>query len=320
MNPFDLRGPQFLVFYWALVGFCVVALLLVRLQSHVGGEPTRVMSDPYLLAYLRAGRAELVRVALLSLIQNGELVPEGSVLSLPPDDPARLPPPAPARPRHPIEDELIERLRANPATAEGLIAAGAGADTAADYALKLEELGYLRSAASLRWIGSGRIAALVLLVAIAFIKVAVAISRGRSNVLFLGVSAMAAIGLVWTAGAPRRLTLRGRNALDAAAALLAGARKRLFAPAVLLRTEELALIAAVFGFADFVYAPSNFLFWSALGSARPPAGLTTAAESSPLWDALVSYSSSCSSGGSSCGGGGSSCGGGCGGGCGGCGS
>jgi uncharacterized protein (TIGR04222 family) len=320
VNPFDLRGPQFLAFYWALTGFCVVLLLVVRSQSHVGGEPTRVISDPYLLAYLRVGRAEVVRVALLSLIQDGVVVADRRVLSLPSDDPPRPPPPGPARPRTPLEDELVARLREHPATADQLVAEGAGTDTAAECAHRLEELGYLRGAASLQSITIGRLGAITLLITVAFIKVAVAVSRGRSNVFFLGMSSLAATGLLWTSGAPARMTVRGRNALDAAAGLLSGARKRLYTPAVLLRTEELALIAAVFGFADFDYAHVNFLFWSALRSSQPSPALSATNASSGCGSTVSSCSStssSCSSGGgSSCGGGGSSCGGG---GCGGCG-
>ena len=67
MNPFDLPGPQFLVFYWVLI---IVGLLAVwgwRLRTDVGGAPERMFRDPYQLAFLRGGHPEVIRVALLTL-------------------------------------------------------------------------------------------------------------------------------------------------------------------------------------------------------------------------------------------------------------
>jgi hypothetical protein len=58
MFPFDLPGPAFLLFY-LFAGTCV--LLLLYMFRHIGepaDAPKVNLSDPYLIAYLRGGKAE----------------------------------------------------------------------------------------------------------------------------------------------------------------------------------------------------------------------------------------------------------------------
>ena len=46
VNPFDLRGPEFLVFYFILSAVVLVALILIRSASESGEAPKLDLADP----------------------------------------------------------------------------------------------------------------------------------------------------------------------------------------------------------------------------------------------------------------------------------
>lgn len=70
MNPFELAGPQFLAFY-ATLGAGVLFAVYVLKQHAEGGEPIRLPStDPYLIAYLRGGATEAVRLGVAVLVDR----------------------------------------------------------------------------------------------------------------------------------------------------------------------------------------------------------------------------------------------------------
>ena len=72
-NPLDLPGPQFLLFY-LVVGVAVLVGLWVLRSASEGGAPPRLdTSDPYLIAFLRGGKNEALRVATVSLVDRGLL-------------------------------------------------------------------------------------------------------------------------------------------------------------------------------------------------------------------------------------------------------
>src|SRR5262245_10580229 len=74
MFPFDLPGPQFLVFY-ALFALAVILTLNIGRRLHEAGPAPQIdTTDPYLFACLRGGPAEVARVATLGLIDRGQLV------------------------------------------------------------------------------------------------------------------------------------------------------------------------------------------------------------------------------------------------------
>ena len=77
MNPFELRGPEFLAFY-AVFGLVVLGLLVLFRHAGEPEDSARVsISDPYLIAYLRGGRNEALRVVTMSLIERDLLKVEG---------------------------------------------------------------------------------------------------------------------------------------------------------------------------------------------------------------------------------------------------
>lgn len=79
--PFNLPGPAFLLFYALLaVAVIVVARWWVRRSEMPTGAKIPRMTDPYAIAVLREGPDEAVRVAVLSLVDRGLLIPEGKDL------------------------------------------------------------------------------------------------------------------------------------------------------------------------------------------------------------------------------------------------
>src|SRR6185295_16874913 len=68
VNPFDLPGPEFLLFYIILAVAVITALALLRRAAESDSAPQVDLGDPYLIAYLRGGENEAPRVALVSLI------------------------------------------------------------------------------------------------------------------------------------------------------------------------------------------------------------------------------------------------------------
>jgi hypothetical protein len=67
MNPFDLPGPEFLVFYIVLAALTLAALVLHRRAAESAGSPV-TLSHPYQVAYLRGGWREALSVAVRSAL------------------------------------------------------------------------------------------------------------------------------------------------------------------------------------------------------------------------------------------------------------
>ena len=67
MSPFDLTGPEFLLFYLVFGGLILVALLFWRNMSAEPEPPAMNLADPYLIAYMRGEKEwEALRVATVS--------------------------------------------------------------------------------------------------------------------------------------------------------------------------------------------------------------------------------------------------------------
>lgn len=80
MNPFDLAGPEFLLFYLALSATVILLLGLLRRVRESSDSMKVNLTDPYLIAYLRDGKNEVLRIGTVSLIDRGLLVAKGSRL------------------------------------------------------------------------------------------------------------------------------------------------------------------------------------------------------------------------------------------------
>ena len=291
LNPFDLSGPDFLIFY-GLLGILVLGGLFVAGWLSESGTVPRVdYSDPYLLAYLRGGEREVIRVATVSLTDRGLVKVYDDRLSVANEAALNLV-------RRPIERAILQRLTIATDFAT-LIESPTVRAACKEYQDKLQQLRLLPdeklSGARLNRL----LIALAILLGVAAVKVIVATMRGRQNIWFLILMAVAFSYIAVRIYNPFRTTLGDALLTDL---------KTLFTPlknrASMINpggaTAEAALLMAVFGV-------------NALPLDRFP--IITLFREKRRADGTSCSTTSCGSTGSSCSGG--SCGGG--GGCGGCG-
>jgi len=292
MNTFLLRGPQFLLFF---AGFTAVVLLVlwhVRRWVEAGRAGGRLaMTDPYLIAYLRGGRNEAIRVAVVGLIERGllrvrdkiELVVTGTGRKIAPGTDL-------------LEAEVLRffsiRKQAPDALKQNTTAWESVLDTRR---AALEKAGLMPSVEvrgqrlTLALIGCAALAA------VSELKIALAVSQGRSNIWFLVILTVMAMIFAVTMVFHAKRTPQGDAAMEDIQSIFEGVKHRVHLRPSL---DDLIMVAAVFGM-----------------GALPAMAVPYAADLYPRAAAAGDSGSGCgSSCGSSCGGGG-----GCGGGCGGCG-
>ncbi len=104
MNPFALHGPEFLVFY-SIYGLIVIGLLFAFRHSGEADDGGKVnLSDPGLIAYLRGGQNEALRVTTVYLIDRGLLNVQGDQLETRnPDDTERT--------GNPVEKAILAQVQ-----------------------------------------------------------------------------------------------------------------------------------------------------------------------------------------------------------------
>jgi uncharacterized protein (TIGR04222 family) len=295
-NPFDFRGPEFLLFYLFLGVVVTTVVMWLRHRGEPQQTGTAPLTDYLKIAYLRGGSAEAIRVASLALMDRGllELVDAHHIKTAVASLPAGL---------QGTEERLLEACRA-PVRASSLVD-----DTALQIAATVEcepqlvRAGLLPDERLKRvWAGL-RTMALLLLGSVAALKIVIALIRGRTNIAFLIILSAVFGAIIYLVTNPSRTAAGDAMLADLRmlfAALKTQAGFRRYTPG--MGGHELALLAAVFGATSLpaVAGSMQTLF-------RKPEPRSR---------------SSCGSAGSACGSScGSSCGGGgCGGGCGGCGS
>jgi len=86
MNPFDLSGPAFLLFYAAAFLLAFILFLRDKMRRRAGKTAavekiaTRYAQDPYLIASLHDDRERIIQVAILALTERGLLRAESGLL------------------------------------------------------------------------------------------------------------------------------------------------------------------------------------------------------------------------------------------------
>jgi uncharacterized protein (TIGR04222 family) len=307
MNPFDLRGLEFLLFYFLFSLVVVISIFVLRQRAESGDEPRIDLGDPYLIAYLRGGEDEALRVAVISLLDRGMLVTDGHLIR-------RADHVTGDMVNRPIERVVLGKFSVS-GEAESILKDTNLKTALRSYQDNLERAGLMPDAAA----RSARLRRLLLgltaLGVVGVIKIQIGVSLERP-VGFLVVMMIIAMAVAAAISFPR-LTARGKATLENITNLYSGLRTQVnpFGPGS--ASAELAMCAAVFGVGALAATPFAY--------AEDPFRRTTSSSSCGTSSGAVDSSSSCSSsdGGSSCGGssdGGSGCGGGGGGGCGGCGS
>ena len=291
INPLNLKGPEFLMFYLIYGGIIFLTLkYLIKMKELKLPISSLDLTDPYEIAYLRGGENEALRIAALSLIDRELLMVDGENLKTKYN--------AEEHARRPIEKAILK-----------IFQRGETASSMFDGTLSSACMAYVRSLEKLRLIPSKTVMTerltylclgFVLLVGMSTSKIFVAISKGKTNVellMFLTFFFSFSIYKIYK----RERTALGDRVLTDLKTLFSGLEKRGKFIKAGGATNEAALLAAVFGV-------------SALSTKSFP-------HVRSLFPKATTSGSSCGSTcGSSSDSSGSSCSGGCGGGCGGCGS
>ncbi len=286
MFPFDLRGPDFLLFYFGLSLATIFGCWMWRRFAESGDAPKLNLADPYLIAHLRGGSNEAIRLAVVSLIERHLLKVKDKTVE-------RSPNPVEDSSLPKIESAALQVLR-TPSTPAKLFDNSYLKTTCEPYRATLQQAGLLPSDEQQNMRSVIFALALLCLLSVGIYKVRIGLTNDRPIAFLVIMMVVATITLAFALFP--RLTPRGKAMLADVKSLYGGLRIR---KSNKLPQTEALMLAAVFGIGalgafDYAYAKELF----------------------PRADASSSGGSSC---GSSCGsGGGSSCGGG--GGCGGCGS
>lgn len=284
LNPFALGGPAFLLFYLVLMAVTFIVLRrAMRAAETAAAPPAPKFEDPYLIAWLRGGEKEAIRVATVSLVDRGLLAVDGDKLSLPDLQAVELV-------RRDIERAVLRAYR-SPGDAERAAKDSAVRQACRQYKASLERHGLVAGRDTFTRRGPQIAIAAAVLLGTSAVRIGQALLHGHHNLVFLGaLTLIAAVALIVHWRRPR--TFAG----DAAIADLETLFKRLKDRAAMLRPgsggNEVAMLAAVFGLAAL---PAGAFPYVATLYPRPPNESSGGGSSD---------SSSC----------GSSCGGGCGGG------
>jgi uncharacterized protein (TIGR04222 family) len=298
LNPFDLRGPEFLVFYGVFSAAVVVLVLLVERFFEAGSSDDAaawgagVAKDPYQVAYLRGGRDEVIRVAIVSLVERQLLATDGGNLQTAVDNAADVA-------RRPLDRAILTKFAAAD-KGQSVYSDSVTLNEAKAIGELLKQKGLLPDARvnGIRFLAAfGGVCALWI---VAGIKMAVALGRGHHNILFLLFGAIVA-ALVCVLISCRRRTVLGNRTVAHLQQVFSGLNSRRDTIQFDSSSGDVAFLAAAFGMAAMPAALGTIFEPLQL---RPPR-----AESDGGW----AWGSSCGGGGGGCGGGG------CGGGCGGCG-
>lgn len=292
MSPFDLNGPSFLLLYLVLGAVVCVVLRRAIARNEAAGTWTPLRNDPYLIAFLRAGAAEAVKLAVVALVDRGLLRYDGKRLSLVRADASQLV-------QRDIERDVLARCAAG-AAADAVLVGAARMPACVACRAELVAGGFLTGPSAIAQRVPPVLLALGLMLGVGSFRIMLALARGHHNIILLLILMLLFGGVaLWQL----LLDSTGRGAVALADLRTLFARLRTRAPRLTPggETNEMALLAAVFGLAAL--PPRVFPYVQQMYGQRPGGGDSD------------SSSGGC---GSSDGGGSSGCGGG--GGCGGCGS
>lgn len=317
MNPFDLRGPEFLLFYLILCVVVIVAMIYARRSAESGRTPKTNLSDPYLIAFLRGGKNETLRIAVLSLIDRNLLTVDNQTIQTAENvsiDSVSVP----------LEQAMLKTF-AKGYSASSIYTSPTLEAACRPYEDLLKQNGLLPDDATrARRRKQFAIAATVML-GVGVVRIFQSVVAGHFNLLFL-IFMMPVAVLIARAYHSPRLTQRGKTFLEDIQTLYAHMKYANLNPQRgSTSTDNMMLAAAVFGIGALTFsstfdhahtlfprASQNSSASSSSCSSSCGSSSSSSCSSSSGSSCSSSSSSSCSSGGSSCGGGGGCGGGGCG--------
>lgn len=314
MNPFNLKGPEFLLFYLILCSVVIVAMIYLRRAAESVTPPRINLSDPYLIAYLRGGKNETLRIAVLSLIDRNLLTVNNQTIQTAENvtlDMVSVP----------LEKSML-KIFVKGYTATSIYTSPTLDEECAPYETQLERAGLLPSKQMKAQRRTRFAIAATIMLGIGVIRIVQSLAAGRFNLFYLIVMMVAATLIAKAYYAPR-LTKSGKEFIEDVQSFYAHMNYAKMNPQEgSSSTGNMMLAAAVFGIGGLAFASTfdhaRTLFPRAVqNSSATGSSCSSSCGSSCSTSSGSSSSSSCSSSSSSCG---SSCGGGGGCGGGGCGS
>ncbi len=313
MNPFNLSGLEFLLFYLILCTIVIVALVHLRRAAESGGTPKINLSDPYLIAYLRGGKNETLRIATLSLIDrnlltvNNQTVQTAENVSI---DIASVP----------LEQSML-KIFAKGYSATSIYTSPTLDEACRSYEHRLKQDGLLPDDKTKEKRRNRLIYASIIMLGVGVARIVQSLATGHFNLLYLILMMIVAVLIARAYHSPR-LTQRGKNFLEDIQTLYAHLKYAKLNPQRgSASTDQMMLGAAVFGIGALTLASTfdhaQTLFPRATENSNPTSSScgsscgSSSSCSSSSSDSSSSSGSSCSSSSSSCGGGGCGGGGGC---------
>jgi len=239
MFPFNLPGEVFIVFY-VLAAVVAVGCATLAAREASAAAPSRLplLTDPYDIAFVRARSDEVVRVAVLSLIDRGLIEWNATDDTIVATRWAEA-----AQPKHLVEREILAVVR-EPTPARALLGARLDASVESAVRAPLERAGHLENRFPDMLREPRLLAAWLGVTALAAAKIVVALAHLRFNVLFLLAAWVVATLWLVKGGQPTA----GKVVLHHLGILLANLRHRAASLVPGRATNELALVAATFGF------------------------------------------------------------------------
>jgi uncharacterized protein (TIGR04222 family) len=262
MNPFDLTGPQFLLFY-LLFGVIVCYWLnygINQFDNRYETPPASLASDPYLIAYLRAGGNEATQIATLSLVDRGILKESDGKLTL-------MSGFYPGLVQRPIEAYIVERYSAKSTPQAPIDSLTWSApirqlrNTLARYGL-VKSMDLLSKRVPLALLAWG------LLLGVSHIRLDLAAQRGHANTGFL--MALSLFFSVYVLLLLFKATRRRREFLKNLETLFQRLKQRAAEVPAGGASNEMALLAAIFGVG--VLSAATFPYCERLYPSHPAGG------------------------------------------------
>jgi len=176
-NPFDLRGQEFLIFYIILGTVVNLLLRYLILWKERQEAPTHWdATDPYKIAYLRAGINEALRTALFSLIDRGLL--KAADVKIQAESKAK------DLAKRDIEKAIVKFFE-KPKEVQYLFSDTTASGVGEVYKQQLSSEGLIANSKVLNSRKPMVFTALLFLIGISAAKIVIAIMRARYNILFL---------------------------------------------------------------------------------------------------------------------------------------
>ena len=248
MWPFELRGPEFLALYAIVCTIVTVAVFLLRHSAEAFDAPRINLSDPYLIAFLRGGKNETLRVATISLVDRGLLTASKKSLEAKEE--------ALGKTSSPLEQKIVRYFTPS-GDATSLFKLSDADPEMRHYENELTRLGLLtdidqKEAQLLRLA-----VALLVVLALAIIKIVVALNTGHRNIGFLIVLAIVFTIVIVSISRPRR-TRAGERMIADLRTLFGSLKDRSSNLQNGASPAEFALMAAVFGMSAVPQAKELF--------------------------------------------------------------